>query len=193
MQLHKTIQTSTAAAHQALEKRIVMYMKNMRSIPAYVHLLQSYYGFIKPVEKLIYTYADRSMIPDIDKRMRLHLLENDLKHLGKEDLATVSESPVPFIHNTASALGSLYVLEGSTLGGKFIVQMIRQQLLLENGYSYFAGYGEQNPEMWSLFTGMLNQTDATLLQHEAVMAATKTFQHFDAWLAKKLKPHDAHE
>ena len=172
-----------------MEKRIIGYIKSIKTVAEYRLLLQAYYGFIEPLEGAIRQHIDPQDVESIDERLRAHMLEDDLQQLGLDDFKAIPKAPfMLFVNDAPSALGGLYVLEGSTLGGKFIIQMIRQKLPLENSMRYFAGYGESNTAMWSAFTNLLNKEHSTVFQEAATTAANETFNHFDQWLQQQLQP-----
>ena len=160
----------------------------MRNVADYRLLLEAYYGFIQPLEGVIRQHIGDGHF-NIEQRLRAPKLEVDLTFLGSTELDKLPEFPdFSFVHDEASALGSLYVLEGSTLGGTFIVQMIRHKFPLENGLLYFAGYGDNNTTMWTEFTQVLNKEHSTVFQDKAVNAANTTFNNFDNWLQQQLQP-----
>ena len=68
-------------------------------------------------------------------------------------------SPVFNIENqtTAFALGILYVVEGSSLGGRFILKNLETIPGLDNGkgVSYFTGYGNKTGSQWKNFLNFL--------------------------------------
>jgi heme oxygenase len=186
--LHQNLKTNTSIAHQSLEKQIITYLKAMNAVSEYRLLLQAYYGFIEPVEGAIRQHIDTAEVKNIDTRMRAGVLQDDLASLGLDDLKAIPRAPMTsFVHDAPSALGALYVLEGSTLGGTFIVQMIRRKFPLENALRYFAGYGENNAAMWAAFTQLLNQGQSTVFQDAAVLAANNTFNQFEKWLQQELQ------
>jgi len=54
-------------------------------------------------------------------------------------------------------MGILYVIEGSTLGGRVIYKNIHQNLELDadSGAAYFSGYGELTEPLWKGFMAEL--------------------------------------
>ena len=84
------------------------------------------------------------------------------------------------------ALGCLYVLEGSTLGGKIITAHLKRVLPLDEsrGCSFFNSYGDDVGPMWSSFLGILSRhcerhDDADVVVH----SACQTFASLDRWLS----------
>lgn len=164
----------------------------MTTIPEYTALLKAYFAFIAPLEKMIINNIGDT-IPGVHTRIRQHLLGEDIEGISQIEASSIQQNDMPtFVHNEASALGALYVLEGSTLGGKFIAQMIRQRLPLENGYRYFSGYAEQNELMWKAFTEILNKDHPADFQQDVITAANHTFNQFEQWLQLSLPPLKAH-
>lgn len=69
-------------------------------------------------------------------------------------------------------LGPLYVLEGSTNGGRFLARVLERSLQIEAGagLSYLDPYGERQPEMWAAFK---NLADALALSPAEAAAVTE--------------------
>ena len=89
---------------------------------------------------------------------------------------------LPVIENHLQSLGALYVIEGSTLGGKIISKMIKQQLKTEvMAFTFFTGYGDQSANMWNSFTHILNSITQPDQIGIIVESANVTFQKFSFW------------
>ncbi|MEJ2482350.1 MAG: biliverdin-producing heme oxygenase [Gemmatimonadota bacterium] len=83
-----------------------------------------------------------------------------------------TESPV-------ALLGPLYVLEGSTNGGKFLARVLERSLQLENenGLAYMDPYGDDQPRMWASFKRIADEIPLSPEQSRAVTdAARRTFE-----------------
>jgi heme oxygenase len=91
---------------------------------------------------------------------------------------------MPVLQNAASALGSLYVMEGSTLGGRIIEKnlLLRLRLLPETGGSYFAGYGKRTGQMWRDFLNRLATAPLTDVA-QIKIGASATFDALTSWFA----------
>jgi heme oxygenase len=78
-------------------------------------------------------------------------------------------------------MGALYVLEGSTLGGRVIGRHIAATHgLTGEGLAYYAGHGTRTGAMWSAFRARLDGFDG---EGEAVVAAAnETFDAMRVWL-----------
>ena len=127
------LKSSTAEQHQAVEN-LMPFFREQFSLQDYTRTLAAFLGFFEPVEQALRESADWSDVGiDIHDRSRAHLLRNDLIALGlsASQIASLPRSTsMPPIHNLESALGCLYVLEGSTLGG----QVIGRELARRFGY-----------------------------------------------------------
>jgi heme oxygenase len=181
------IKEVTLSNHQQVEKTLVGQMKNIRSTTDYVELLRLFYGYFGGLELKIRSYIDQSNLPDYNQRRKTDAITDDIKALGGTLSETASDNELPAITNTLQAFGALYVIEGSTLGGKIISGIMQKHLHFNNneGLSFFNGYGDQTQQMWDSFKQTLNEvvTDATN-EDEVLSAANQTFDLFGQWLSK---------
>lgn len=169
----------TQTAHQQLEKKLVMHMKQVRTTADYVRLLGLFYSYYQALENNMQPYLN---IPDAIERRKSDAILADIGALGGELPVISNEVPQPEVKSYAQALGAAYVLEGSTLGGIIIAKMISKQLGIPAtaGFSFFNGYGEATTEMWSKFRTFLNALPTA--QHSAATEAAKnTFLTFNEW------------
>ncbi len=81
------------------------------------------------------------------------LIERDLEALGVAPTVTSDAwIDLDFLTTPSAAWGSLYVLEGSTLGGQVISKALRQTPWAPvDGLTYFNPYGRRIGEMWASF------------------------------------------
>ena len=92
---------------------------------------------------------------------------------------------LPTLDSQSAAMGAMYVLEGSTLGGKIISKVLRKQVPdLDGSLSFFDGYGDQTGEMWSRFKSALDMLELEEDQDNATHAAHETFVKFKTWIEK---------
>ncbi|MBE9586190.1 biliverdin-producing heme oxygenase [Mucilaginibacter sp. JRF] len=175
--LSTNIKAETHSAHQELEGKVVRRLKAIRSNEDYADLLKYFYAYFSAIENAIATYINESVIPDWANRRHANAIATDIQELG----FSVNDLPpvvVPTISNTLQALGALYVMEGSIMGGPYIVQMLKKGGL-QNGFSFFSGYGENTGQMWATFTAILNNAASTETQQQEVIgAADETFSNF---------------
>jgi heme oxygenase len=93
---------------------------------------------------------------------------------------------LPPLPHFGSALGALYVVQGSTLGSQFILRYLTQLLgdQIRDADRFFHGRGSQTYEQWSRFRALL---DAFGLDHPAdtalvVEGAVATFRSIGEWM-----------
>ena len=106
---------------------------------------------------------------------------------GAPQPALNSAGPLPEITTRLHAIGALYVIEGSTLGGKFISQMLRQQLNSPSGdiFSFFDGYREQTVNMWEKFKTHIDQLGLTPAEIKVVVEkANEVFSRMELWFGE---------
>jgi len=179
MNLSLILKNKTEVSHQQLEKVLINKLKAISSPTDYTEILQSFYSYINPLESSINKYVDESIVEDYHKRRKSEALKSDLSYFNSTPEAQ-NAVEIPEIKDTYEAIGALYVLEGSTLGGQIISKMISQKLQLTNfeGLSFFRSYGEETPLMWNAFKKVLDERIAAD-EHEAVVqTAEQTFIKF---------------
>jgi len=175
--LSTKIKEATKVPHQEVEKKVVSRIKSIRSDADYADLLKHFYAYFNVVEKAIAPYITSAILPDLAGRRNASYIKADIEALG----ASTDELPLavaPEINNIVQAIGALYVLEGSIMGGPYIVQML-QKSGLTKGFSFFSGYGEASGQKWNTFVQVLN----TIAQNEeeaeqALKSAHETFARF---------------
>lgn len=172
------IKEATKEAHQTLEKAVVLQLKSIRSDQDYADVLKKFYAYFVVVEQAIAPFITSSTLPDRDQRRDSSYLKIDIEELG----ATVDELPTavaPTIQTLAQAFGALYVLEGSIMGGPYIVQML-QKYGLSKGFNFFSGYGENSGQMWQAFASVFNAIPQNEADEQAMLlAADETFTRFN--------------
>jgi len=181
------IKEATLQYHQQTEKILVGKMKSMRSKQDYVDLLAAFYGYFGGLEQQIERYINASNLADYNDRRKTAAIADDIKALGGDIPQKATGAQLPEIDNYLQAFGALYVIEGSTLGGKIISKMIQQHLQIDNGagLSFFNSYGKQTEQMWNSFKEILNDVAMTP-EDEAIItdAANQTFLKFKNWLER---------
>jgi heme oxygenase len=147
------LRTETMAEHRAVEKAFNL-KSAMENITGYKNLLLCLYGIQAPFEALL---REMDFPVSMEGRWKTDWLYQDLRHL-KVSQAAIEKScktkpALPPMETPAQILGSMYVLEGSTLGGQFIFKALQRKLPVsaEKGARFFAGYGQNTHEQWAEF------------------------------------------
>lgn len=181
--LHPYLKERTSPSHQALEQRMVALIQQIRSGEDYAKFLKLMYGYYAAVEGRIAEFVDNRPPKDFKKRRKADRLLNDISQFSNPGSVNLCDR-LPAVHSYAGALGAMYVLEGSVLGGKMIAKMIRGQLHLQDsaGLSFFLGYGDDTGAMWQAFKEDLEQPFNEDEKEEVVQAANDTFVRFKQWI-----------
>ncbi|NGM66758.1 biliverdin-producing heme oxygenase [Sphingobacterium sp. SGR-19] len=175
--LNQNIKENTKEAHQTLEGVVVRQLKAVRSDADYAEVLKNFYAYFNAVEKAIAPFITSDVLPDYAERRNSSYIKADIEELGGNinDLPTTT---APAVSNTLEALSALYVLEGSIMGGPYIVQMLNKYGVMK-GTSFFSGYGENTGKMWSTFVDVLNKHgEGPDSQKRAIEVANETFARF---------------
>lgn len=184
--LSEKLKELTQVNHLLLERKLISEMRSMVTAQEYASLLSAFYSFFGGLELGIEKYFGENELPDYEQRRKSSALAADLTTLGFS-LPELAEGPeLPEIHNKFQALGCLYVIEGSTLGGRMISKMIMPALpeVARESFSFFQGYGEQTMPMWLRFKAALDTSLTPVKRnHEGmiIQAANETFLKFSQW------------
>lgn len=181
------LKSRTADSHKKLESLSIsasIISPDMK-LSDYVHYLCLMHDVHKNTEDLVFTLL-YNVIDDLNQRKKAHYIEDDLLYLNHNKAVitpvfNTSEMTVPF------ALGVLYVIEGSTLGGRFILKNITTIPGLDNGQgtSYFNGYGEKTGSYWKSFLNFLEEYEQIYNCREtiiegAIYAFDSIYNHFES-------------
>lgn len=174
------LRQETAASHARLEASLALLQPPLNR-DRFVTLLERFYGFHAVWERTLSPHFE----PDfVEPRRRTHLIEADLAALG----CSTAQSNPPLCLAAADlnrtperALGSLYVMEGSTLGGQVIVRGLAGTGWGER-LSYFNPYGAGTGSMWSAFKAMVSKKSGEAADPKIMAGATATFDLLQDWL-----------
>lgn len=111
----------------------------------------------------------------LEQRRKTASLEKDAALLG---VTVPAISDITFPADTYEAfMGSLYVFEGSTLGGAIIHKQLKQNPNLNEleGFHFYSCYGDRLGMLWKVFLDHLSQIEDTAKVDEAIEAAKNTF------------------
>ncbi len=153
------LRTATANSHTALESlpvSISIMSPNVTN-KEYALYLNLMYDVVKDAEENIFPAA-HTAIKSLDVHPKAQFIEADLEALGynKKEFITPLSSKTSTL-TPAFALGVMYVIEGSSLGGRVILKNINTVLGHDahSGGSYFTGYGGQTGSHWKTFLASL--------------------------------------
>ncbi len=173
----------TADLHESLETALPLGAMDLTR-ERYIRVLQGFRGFFAAWEPVALHAAPADLVEFVVERARTPLLDRDLAALGsspKRELAT----ELPPLTTTARLLGSMYVLEGSRLGGQSMVRGLESRLGLtpQQGLAFFYGFGPQTGSQWKAFCAVVEQRVDDAQAAEAVASARATFLSVHDWMA----------
>lgn len=175
--LSTKIKEATKVPHQQLEGVVVRKLKAIRNEGDYADFLKHFYAYFNAVEKAIKPFITKEILPDYEDRRNSSYLRKDIEAL-QASITDLPEAQAPAISNVQEALGALYVLEGSIMGGSIIVKMLEKSGITQ-GISFFSGYGAATGQKWTLFIDVLNKNASSEEEEElAISAAGNTFAQF---------------
>ncbi|NLN25649.1 MAG: biliverdin-producing heme oxygenase [Bacteroidetes bacterium] len=175
--LRDLLKERTFAAHQATEGIVIRKVKEIDNEADYIELLRCFYSFFHGMEEKLSSYVTSDILPDISERRNASYILKDIQELGG-NIENLPKATIPEIQDVTEALSAMYVLEGSIMGGPYIVKMLEKRGITR-GFSFFEGYGKDSGKMFGIFAGVLNQYGQNEADSErAVEKANETFINF---------------
>ena len=182
--LPQRLRAETADLHRAVEASTGL-PASVRTLDDYVRVLIRFLGFHRQAMIALRDprWAEQwaPLGIELDRHDRTPHLRSDLDRLGK---TAPDDETVPLdIDSFGAALGCLYVVEGSALGGRMLATAVRETLG-EVPLSFFAGDGRAHPLPWRTTQAALRIYEATDGDDDLVLAgAVATFSAFERIVA----------
>ena len=182
------IKRLTAGVHVEAEEAVRAFapFESVDRYASYLGVLSGFYEALEP--ELVDRLGD--IIDDAGVRfMKRHAIRADLQRLGGARL--IGPPSLPRLGSAASALGVAYVLEGKTLGARFLLAEARATLGLDvgRGATFFSGYGAHTGPMWNGYRASLERWVATNGRRNAVLSGARaTFTSFIACVSSASSP-----
>jgi heme oxygenase len=182
--IRNDLSAATSLLHRRLEARLPFATTD---VAVYRRTLQAYYGFYQPLECLLADSAPRISGIDWARRIKAPALRRDLRVLGLTSLEidTLPQcQTLPHMHSEAQTFGVLYVIEGATLGGQALRDLIKTNLDLDTdtGAEFMNVYGSNTDALWRAFLARLVELHEPGDTAQAVAMAQQTFICFETWL-----------
>lgn len=186
------LREETQSQHASIENSLDLFNRVL-TLKDYRTLLARFYGFYVPLEaRLSNMNLEESCEIDFALRKKAPLLLNDLRFLGMSDeeianlnMATASE--LPPLETPEDAMGVLYVIEGSTLGGQIISRHFREKFgFKREGLEFFTSYGADVGHFWrdlrdacEIFVG--TQAAPAEASDQVIRSAKVAFKSYENW------------
>lgn len=162
---------------------------NTLTEPSYRKIIEGYYGFFFAFEAALQADSFSEQVAnELKLRFKSPALRDDLLSFGEteeqiDSLEVCRE--LPPLGSRAQILGSVYVLEGSALGGLLISKHLSTFSFYtpERG-SFFLADPKTVSSNWKAFLERLESVPA-LDENEVIASAVLTFELLDSWMAKR--------
>jgi heme oxygenase len=114
--------------------------------------------------------TDRMHVPHLNRDLGYFEIDSNEIEAGEAATRFASVIEQTKTSNPIALLGALYVLEGSTNGGRFLARSLRQAWNLDgDGLSYFDPYGEEQPQRWAAFKRDMDGADFDADQEASIL------------------------
>jgi heme oxygenase len=178
------LRAETSDVHQQLEDSLDLLGGTLDRCRL-ITLLERFYGFHALLEPGLERHIDSTLLSG---RPKLHLIEKDLVALGVThdtiERLPLCDTAAELAADACSAMGALYVMEGSTLGGKIITRALRQtQAWPAAGLHYFDPYASRMGIMWNEYRAHLATMSSPGGDTRIIAGARSTFTTLLEWLA----------
>lgn len=167
--LIQRLRNATGQVHKDLEALPVskIMLSPELTTAGYIDYLNRMYVIHHFSEQEVFPVA-AAHVMDIEERRKTALIAHDLAALNAPVPATDGFADDGFRKNPAFCLGMLYVSEGSTLGGQYILKHVQQVLGAQAGdaITFLNAYGPRTGSRWKAFTEMLHTYETMVPEAE---------------------------
>lgn len=177
--LHRRLREGTQADHQRLEDRLGI-LERIATPAGRRELLVRFWRLHAEAEAALAPWLAPVPGLDFEARRRTTVLRQDLAELG---ISLPPAGAPPAVRSLAEALGRMYVLEGSTLGGRVIRRHVAERGEGFDGLGFLDPYGADVGLRWRSFLGVLEATGA-VASDDALAGARAGFRHAELRLCE---------
>lgn len=163
----------------------------VQNLSDYKKCLLNFYGIIHPLEQHIATFSKwENMGLYLQKLVRTPDLKKDLRlmNVNPKLWRKASVHALPSLPEIPFALGALYVLEGSTLGGQIIMSVLKEKMSTPLGIpcGFFTGRGETTGLLWRQFCTILDAYGEQFPEthSDVTEGAKRTFNAIASWFVE---------
>ncbi len=178
------LKARTADLHLAAERHVRILDPDATDT-TYATYLTKMFGFHAPLELAFARHGGLEAAGfAASQRQKRGWIAHDLATLGVEAAPPLCPA-LPDLGDVLRAVGVAYVIEGSTLGGRFILSRMRARFshLIGRATRFLEGYREDTGARWRQFAAI---AERVLYDDHALAAATagarETFELLTAWL-----------
>ena len=176
------LRNTTTQVHKDLEAMPVskIIMSPELTVAGYIDYLCKVYAIHHSIENSVFPVLVET-VTDVEKRKKIELIIHDLKTLETRIPVVDSFLDADFRGNVPFCMGMLYVSEGSTLGGQYILKNIQKVLggQAADATTFLNAYGPRTGSMWKAFTDILSTYDESLSEAEMKEVAAGAVYGFE--------------
>lgn len=187
----RRLKAETEGQHNSLDESIMA--QNPSPAGRYGRFVNVQHEFHRTIDPLYSSPRLGQLLPDLASRRRFGLIGQDLSDLGVAPIVVRDEAE--FSHADAgidlpTALGWLYVAEGSNLGAAFLLKAAGKLGLSESfGARHLAAAPEGRAAHWKAFTAALDAVNLSGPEEErAVAGARAAFSRVQELVSRLLHP-----
>lgn len=187
------LKASTESRHLEAEQ-LVGALGWDRSEAGYAAYLLKMWGFHAAIEPVLqHACRQHGLAIEARRFQKTAALEQDLSALSVTLDGAVRCTELPAVGAVGAlpqALGAMYVLEGSTLGGQYLLRQVRKSLPLaaERAGAFLSIYGADTGPMWRAFRSIVEAHATAELSPAIVQSACDTFDALAGWLRQAPRP-----
>ena len=170
--IRNSLRTATAQAHERLDsysRRV-----NLADRQNYGRFLQAQSGPVSALEAALEQFGIARLLPDWSLRSRTAALDHDLQYLHLH----AESCPSVCLTSAAQAFGTLYVLEGSRLGARVLLQEILEATPSLEPATRFLRHGAEY-RLWPTFLRSLEANVAVDDLAKCAQGARNAFALFE--------------
>jgi heme oxygenase (biliverdin-IX-beta and delta-forming) len=183
-----SLRAATSAEHAAIERQLSL--ERICDARQYAGIVAVFEWFIRHWQRRVAAALPPERHDWLEARSRLPMARADLHALGQARCKAPDPTTTIPLGGEAAALGSMYVIEGSALGGQVIASALAERLGIgrDSGAAYFHGHGEHTGRHWREFRTLAESRLSHSAQDgaAAVAAARETFRALSAAFARQL-------
>ena len=183
----ETADLHTHAESRNLQRKIANGTVDRSTFVAYLGQLYTVHDALESALRDVKDHHPAISALATPERMRVPDLDRDLEFYGFDleqlEVGEAAEKFVSLVERTADSepvalLGAIYVLEGSTNGGRFLAQVLRKSWNLDGrGVAYFDPYGDRQGPVWAAFRREMEEASFEARQEDAIVEMARcTFE-----------------
>jgi heme oxygenase (biliverdin-IX-beta and delta-forming) len=166
------LKDATADAHRQLDRSLMAF--DLKTVAGYRRFLEASAGALLPLEAALMESGVDDIVEDWPNRSRTDAILEDLAQPdGKLCLM-----PVPAAFSRSALLGTIYVLEGSRLGARFLLKIVMRSAdpAVAHATAYLS-HGAGQP-LWETYLALLAEEAPRLDEDEVIAGAHAAFGLF---------------